>query len=258
MRLKLTRGSIKTLWRSRSLRFVEDRDPSRYEPGRINVLRWHGREIFYRPGTSDLEVIYKILLKPGRKAEYFVSDDINPAVVWDIGANIGAASLYFANRFPQAKIVCFEPVPDNFAILQRNITGIPGACAFNAGLGSSDGEMRISASSYSLNMGGFSFHASHATPSPEVSVMVRRPDTLARGEALPQPDLIKIDTEGAEWDILTAFSPEVLGKVRWIVGELHSVRSFELLEYLSPTFDIQTHKRWGNSLFNFSARNRGN
>jgi predicted O-methyltransferase YrrM len=43
------------------------------------------------------------------------------AVVVDAGANIGLASLWFANQYPKAKIVCIEPDPENFRILKENL-----------------------------------------------------------------------------------------------------------------------------------------
>ena len=39
----------------------------------------------------------------------------------DAGANIGLTSIYFANKFPNAKIVALEPEIDNYIILQKNI-----------------------------------------------------------------------------------------------------------------------------------------
>jgi hypothetical protein len=70
------------------------------------------------------------------------------------------------------------------------------------------------------------------------------------------PDLIKIDVEGAEYDILTAFDPRVLERVGWITGELHSNRSFALLEFVSQWFDVEVKKTLGKRLFNFLAKNR--
>src|ERR1051325_90989 len=37
-------------------------------------LRWRGRDIFYRPATSDPLAIYQVLLRRGSKAEYYLPD----------------------------------------------------------------------------------------------------------------------------------------------------------------------------------------
>ena len=52
-------------------------------------------------------------------------------------------------------------------------------------------------------------------------------------------DMIKIDTEGAEHDILTGFPEDVISRVSVIVGELHSVKDDETLAFLSRWFDIR-------------------
>jgi len=251
----LGKHDLKVLLRSRSLAFTRDRDAARYSPGATARLRLRGRTVHYRPGSSDVEVIYKILLKGGRKAEYFVPESAAPRVIWDVGANIGAATLYFAERFPAAEIHCFEPVQSNFAVLEKNIAGAPRIRAHRVALGAKCGELEISASANARNFGGFSFLYDGAAAVPVERVPMRTPqEMIAAG--VPAPDFIKIDVEGAEYDILTAFPPELLARVRWLVGELHSKRSFALLEYLTQWFDIETRKTLGKPLFAFSARNK--
>jgi len=67
-------------------------------------------------------------------------------------------------------------------------------------------------------------------------------------------DLIKIDTEGAEYDILTSFKDEFLNKTSWITGELHGNRDFELLNYLNDLgFSISLNKNIDSRLFMFNA-----
>lgn len=247
---------LKVLLRSRSLRFTRDRKPARYARGVVSSFKWRGRTVHYRPGSSDLEVIYKILLKGGRKAEYYVPEAVRPHVIWDIGANIGAASLYFAERFPQAEIHCFEPVSENFSVLERNVAAHSAIRAHRLALGPENREMAIHASDNAKNFGGFSFHYTGGADVPVQKVPMLTPRQLIAGENVPAPDLIKIDVEGAEHGILTSFAPEDLGRVIWIVGELHGQRSFALLEYLTQWFDIETRKTMGKPLFAFSARNK--
>lgn len=43
-----------------------------------------------------------------------------PSVIIDAGANIGTASVYFANKYPKAKIYAIEPAADNYEILCLN------------------------------------------------------------------------------------------------------------------------------------------
>jgi FkbM family methyltransferase len=43
------------------------------------------------------------------------------AQVFDVGANIGIATLFFATRSPGVRIQAYEPDPETFALLQRNV-----------------------------------------------------------------------------------------------------------------------------------------
>jgi len=247
---------FKWLLRSRSLRFTRDRNPARYAPGTVSTFRWRGRQLHYRPGSSDPEVIYKILLRRGAKAEYYIPEGFSPSSIWDIGANIGAASLYFSQRFPQAEIHCFEPVPENYAMIGRNIEGLARVRAHGFALGANEGALEIHASDVDRNFGGFSFHDAGTAKARGFEVRVRTPQAVIADGTASAPDLIKIDVEGAEHDILMAFEPRALERVGWITGELHGNRSFELLEFLSQWFDIETKKTMGKRLFNFLAKNR--
>jgi len=247
---------LKWLLRSRSLQLVRDRDPSRYIPGAVSSFRWRDRQLYYRPGSSDPEVIYKILLRRGAKAEYYIPGSFNPRSVWDIGGNIGAASVYFSECYPHAEIHCFEPMPENHAMIARNLEGLDRIRVHPFALGAKEGTFEIRPSDSALNLGGFSFHDAGTAKAGGQKVQVRTPPAVIEDGSASLPDLIKIDTEGAEYDILTAFEPQVLGRVGWITGELHGNRSFELLEFLAQWFDIDTKKTLGKRLFNFLARNR--
>jgi hypothetical protein len=49
-----------------------------------------------------------------------------PRTVVDIGANIGIFTLYARQQWHDARIVAFEPAPENFALLQENLRSSPG------------------------------------------------------------------------------------------------------------------------------------
>lgn len=53
---------------------------------------------------------------------YYLELDKDDPVIVDAGAHIGMTVLYFKMLFPKAKILAFEPIPDNFALLEKNVT----------------------------------------------------------------------------------------------------------------------------------------
>ena len=250
----LTKGDLKVLWRSGSWQFMRHNRQTTADGTDARIV-WQGASIRYRPGTSDTTAIYEVLLKTGRKAEYNVPANLRPRVILDIGANIGAASNYFAREFPSARIFSFEPVPDNYALLVENTTSLPGVSTYPVALGARDAQMEINPATDSRNRGGFSLYESSLAGATPIKVDVRHAGRFLREQGIARVDLIKIDTEGAEFDVLTSLDAEFLSGVSWIVGELHGVRDFELLDFLSKRFDIDVRRSLGKRYFMFNACN---
>jgi len=257
--------ALKTkVWlRSRSLAFARDYQEyskASSQPAR-RIYYWRGIPIHYRVGTSDAHLIYGILLKPGRKGAYAVPAEIrldHAAVrtVLDIGANIGVSALYLGSIFPKAEVHAFEPEPNNCELLRANTQACPRIRVHPFALGRHDGELTLFSSDVAANFGGFSAHALGSDPSRTQRVALRHAGRALAEIGIRGVDVIKIDTEGSEWDILSAFDPALLSGVQLIMGELHGVSDFELLHFLQPMFDIGLTKQIRNRLFNFYAVNR--
>jgi len=127
----------------------------------------------------------------------------NPATpprILDLGANIGAFARWAANRWPGSEIYCYEPHPDNFRLLSQTIFGCQGSnvVARNVGVYDRTGLMPLSLAK--TNCGAHSlFDTGEIGPE---SIPVE----LITATDLPPADILKIDTEGAEWAILTALA----------------------------------------------------
>lgn len=251
----LSKTELKYLFRSHSLQFVRDCKPESVEET-LHSYDWHDMKVWYRPGTSDPHLIYQILLRKGEKSEYFIPHNICPETILDIGGNIGITSLYFANRYPSAKIIVFEPVPSNFSVLSKNVTPYSNITALPIALGKEQGVLEMYCSDDPINNGGYSFFETGCDVGRKVSVEVKEINGVLSDHNIKNIDLIKIDTEGAEYDILTSLDENILSSVKWIIGELHGNKDFELLAYLSKWFDIGIKKSLGKRLFMFSACNK--
>jgi FkbM family methyltransferase len=245
--------------RSRSAGFTRDYFAPHAAPA-PRTYYWHGVPVHYRAGTTDASLIYSILLKEGR-SEYALPREarLAPAsvgVVLDIGANIGIASLYFARSFPNAALHAFEPDPGNVEVLRANAAGEPRIRVHAFALGAEDGELELFNSDDPANRGGYSGYAMGVDPARSKKVPLRHAGRALAALGIERADVIKIDTEGAEWEILTALDPALLKSARVIMGELHGRRDFELLAFLQPAFHIGAKKQLHSRLFNFYAVNR--
>lgn len=246
---------LKTLARSRSVSFTRD-TVRQQRSDSLGKMRWRGRDVYYRPGTTDPVVIQQVLLKGGRKAEYYLPPRFRPNVILDIGSNIGASVLYFHEKFPEARIVGFEPHPATFALLQKNVAGLPRVSVLNCGLGAANA--RITVPGELINFGAFSIkgrRGGHAADRGTVECEIRRLDDVLRELAINHVDLIKIDCEGAEADVFAGLSPQILNQCQWIVGELHDASAFALLARLASQFDLDLKKKLFSPLFRFHACN---
>ena len=250
-----SREIIKTFVRSRSFRLTVDmlRQRPTASPAR---LCWSGRDVLYRPGTTDPFVLYQVLLKTGKKAEYYVPPALKPKTILDIGSNIGASILYFHRQFPDASIFGFEPHPETFRILENNVGDIPNVMIFNYGLGAIN--QRVAARAEKANFGGFSTNVRPGNGGrtvDEVECDIRRLDDVLRNIGIAEVDLIKIDCEGAEADVFSALPNEILNCCQWIVGEFHNSTGFDVLARLAPHFHLDLKKKMFSPMFRFHACN---
>ena len=149
-------------------------------------------------------LIYEILLKSKYKREYYFPEELKPKVIFDIGGNIGITSVYLASLFPEAQIYTFEPLKENFEILKKNTSQFNNIEVFNFGLGAKNGSFKVYLSNNPENFGGVSLYPDPIGNIPESSDVckVKNINDIVKKHNIEIIDLIKIDTEGAEYDIL--------------------------------------------------------
>lgn len=148
-------------------------------------------------------------------------------VILDIGAHVGIVSCYIGKRWPEVRIYAFEPVPDNYRRLQRNLAanGVTSVRPFQLALTGNGRRVAMSADP-AVNSGGGSILGRNPT--------LRVPSTtLTNVFAKLAPDrvaLLKIDCEGAEYEVLTA-GETLLDRVDALVGEFHDGAAVRALGY---------------------------
>lgn len=193
------------------LRHVSQLFGRRYHTANIR----RGGTITFRPKSSDAETFidifrrgaydfswlkqydrvltrYRDLLATGRKP-----------VIIDAGANVGAASIWFAQAFPEAVIRAVEPDPDNAEVLRLNAGHRANIEVIQAAIGSEIGHATLTnpdAKAWSVQT---TRDTSGAVPVTTI------PAILARNDEAKSLFLVKVDIEGFEADLFK-------GQLEWL------------------------------------------
>lgn len=195
----------------------------------IETKNYHGQpaSFYVRPG-NDTEIINDVRIKNfylDKGFGVFKSGDI----VIDIGAHIGAFSIECAIR--GAKVLAFEPDPENFKILKKNIevNGFENIISvYDLAVSNFTGTAELYKDS--KNNGSHSLIKGCIDNGISGSLKV---ETISLDDILLNYDsckLIKLDCEGAEYGILQGSN---LNKVEKITCELHDRdKSPGLVKYL--------------------------
>jgi FkbM family methyltransferase len=149
-------------------------------------------------------------------------------LVIDAGANIGNHTVFFAGAC-DCRVLAFEPVPEAFRLLEKNIAdnGLSElVTAYPIALGDREGRASIDLSAATHNLGGASLRAGAG------EVTVRRLDDIIEGEA--RPALIKVDTEGFELPVLRGAERTLQASRPLLCVEAKEPEKFSgLFEYLA-------------------------
>ena len=133
----------------------------------------------------------------------------------DVGVAFGSPGLYRA--CPAAKFYLVEPVPSAKAHLDKLAQEL-GAEVFNVAAGATDGEMTFFVHPDTSGSSAFRQWEGADLDGEEVVVPVRRLDAIIP-RPVARPALLKIDTQGAELDVL-AGAAELLNDIDMLIIEV--------------------------------------
>ena len=168
--------------------------------------------------TSDVSTCWQVFVN----GEYDFDVRSPPAVIVDAGANIGLASILFANRFPQARIIAIEAERNNFELLKKNVAPYSRITPLHAALWNHNGSVDV----MDPGLGNWGFMTgTHAAPG-EQGMAARHAvpsftvDRLMADHSIDRIDILKMDIEGAELEVLADASAWI-DRVDGLIVELH-------------------------------------
>jgi FkbM family methyltransferase len=160
----------------------------------------------------DETFVQKVYDIPGKNFKY--------DTVIDIGAYIGDFSLYAASVWKAKKVFSFEPSPNSFSELKKNIglnklehTVFPFSEAIDKQNGIRD--LYVSNEYGAIN----SLYSSDSLEKVSVKCITLK-DIIEKND-IHFVDYLKLDCEGAEWEILNNLDSETARKIKVIGMEFH-------------------------------------
>jgi FkbM family methyltransferase len=162
-------------------------------------------------GRIDLDVLHEIAMED----EYRAADQVEARTIVDLGAHIGLATLRLLAANPAARVVAVEADPVLAKRLRANVSGLP-VTVVHAAVSAHAGERAF----FRTDRSSWTNSLEQVLPCQErITVPSITLEGLGAALGLEQIDLLKIDIEGAEWEVLRGGIPD---SVRSIVGEFHA------------------------------------
>jgi len=176
--------------------------------------------VFLRSSTSDALNFEQIFICRQYEPPFHWHKKVN--LVIDAGAYIGLASVYFANRYPEAGILAIEPEPSNFNMLKLNTSLYPKVSLIQGAVWNNSSVLTIanpSAKKWAFQVREAS---NSASTGPKISG-IKISDALKLSGST-HIDILKLDVEGAEVEIFSSNYEDWLAKVDLLIVELHDRR----------------------------------
>ncbi|MDX2242203.1 MAG: FkbM family methyltransferase [Leptolyngbyaceae cyanobacterium bins.302] len=180
--------------------------------------------------------LYPLLQKVLNGQEYplFELPNYLATTIVDIGAHMGAASLFFREHFPKATIYAFEPSATNFHYLAGNVANFSTIHPHPYGLFREDRTEK-------LYVGHCQTMQNSILPSVETSdefeeISLKQASCVLKSLEVDTISILKVDTEGCEVDILRDLA-DWFPKIDFIYLEYHSESDrLEIEQLLHPLF----------------------
>jgi len=194
--------------------------------------------LFLRSNTSDHSVFGQIFID--KQYEYPI--DFIPETIIDCGANIGLTSVYYANRYPQARIIAVEPESSNFDLLKMNTKDYPNITCLKKGIWDKETNLEI----IDNGEGKWAFVTKEVVSQNENTISAVSINDIIKQFSFNRIDIVKIDIEGSEKQVFSKNYEPWLSQTKLVIVELHdkmqhgtSHAFFDAMQHYDYRMDIK-------------------
>lgn len=163
--------------------------------------------------TSDIDIFEQIFLDE----DYNFPITTRPKLIIDGGAYVGYSSIYFADRFPEAKIIAIEPESSNFTLLQENTLNYQNIELINSGIWYRPAYLNV----VDAGVGQWGFIVREVSSLQGSSFAAVTIEDLLKKSGYDEIDILKLDIEGSENELFSNYFANWLDKVNILIIELH-------------------------------------
>ena len=178
-------------------------------------VKWKGRKVHIRKGSSDFKVFQQVMVFD--HYNYNVTTVPPVETVIDLGANVGLSALFFAIKYPYAKVIAVEPEKHNYEQLVKNVSGFSNVYALNNAIWYENKELDI----YDGGGGEYAFNVVEANGTRVGTTTCITINDIVEKYKIRKIDILKVDIEGAEKELFMYNFKNWLPMVRCIMIELH-------------------------------------
>ena len=193
------------------------------------VVIWrlkNGTRYFLRLNAYDQIVLNEMYILKEYKSLYRY---IQPgSTVIDIGAHIGLFSVLAARLHKNVKVFSYEPFPENYSLLRENvdINSLKKQIkTFKVGIGAKEEKRKLYV--HRSNSGG---HSLYKKSNNAITISLIPLREVFRANNIRTCDFLKMDCEGAEYEILMNTPDDILKKIKCIALEYHANEDSKILE----------------------------
>ena len=168
--------------------------------------------IYLRSNKEDRQAFEDVFVKQ----IYKLKINLTPKIIIDGGAHIGCASLFFVNRYPDAKIFAIEPARSNLELLKKNTAMYPQIEVMHGGIWYRKSQVRIK----NPLAKSAAFTLTETTGKTEDAVEGYTIRDICAIQNLQYIDILKLDIEGSEKELFSDYEGW-LDRVGVVIAELH-------------------------------------
>jgi len=194
-------------------------------PLTMDGLNFHVRASSIKSKMTDTFAIMESLYHKLYSRRFYDDNfQINPGdTVVDIGGYVGSFALPAARLASRGRILSFEPSPSNFRQFQTNLglNPLANVRVFNQGVASSDRAITLFLDNMNPASNSIYLRADQDRGNNYAEGVAVSLPTLFEREAILKCDFLKIDCEGAEYEILMSLDRPMLDRIGKIACEYH-------------------------------------